>query len=561
MTQFLRAAFLLLLVASHPAFAQLTPPAWGTAQAITSADNIGVVGQVIDTQGNTYVAGVFQTTVTLAAGTVLTSRGSSDGFVAKYSPAGALVWALQAGGPSFDRPAGLAIDAAGTLHLVGNFANSVQVGAQSVSFTSTAPHFYLASITPQGQVSSLRQDGQPVVGTNTGTDASASGIALDAAGNEYVVGYLSGGPLTIGGISLTGPTTAGSRLEYFMAKYSAGTATAQWARQGGRVPQVTGQTFYTPGLVVSPAGEAYLIGTFPTGTATFGALPLPAEFGGFDIGIVKYSAQGTEQWVRRSGGAGMDQARYATLDGNGHLVLAGSFSGSASFGGQALLGSGTSSGGLFVYDALTGAEQWARTITGTTTAYYGDAVTDAAGNLYVVGTFDGNGAAGGTLLTSAGGTDAVVVSYSPQGAFRWQQQSGSATNEMAFSIRLDNAQHLHIAGSFIGTAQLGSTTLTGQSSVNVNVLLAQLAALPLAARTPQVAQQLRLYPNPARGEAQLPSLPTGTQLTLTDALGRTVRPSATAAPMLSLMGLAPGLYHVLATAPDGKQWASRLQVE
>ncbi|MBO2012700.1 hypothetical protein [Hymenobacter negativus] len=561
MTLFLRALFFLLLVAFHPAVAQLAPPTWGPAQAITSVDNLGVVGQVIDAQGNMYIAGAFQTTVTLAAGTVLTSRGTSDGFVAKYSAAGTLVWVVQAGGPSYDRPAGLAIDATGTLHLVGNFANSVQVGTQTVSFAGTSPHFYVATITPQGQVSTLRQDGQPIVATNTGTDASASGIALDAAGNEYVTGYLSGGPVAIGGTSLTGSTAAATRLEYFVVKYNAGTATALWARQGGRVPSVAGQTFYTPALVVSPAGEAYLIATFPTGTGAFGALPLPTEQGSFDVGVVKYNAQGTEQWVRRSGGAGADQARYATLDGSGRLAVASSFSGAASFGGQVLTGTGTRSGALLVFDALSGAELWGRALTGTTTAFYGDAVTDAAGNFYLVGTFDGTGAAGAGALTSAGGTDAVVVSYSPQGAFRWQQQSTGSADEMAFSIRLDNAQRLRVVGSFIGTAQLGSTALTGQSTTNVNVLVAQLAALPLAARVPQAAQPLGLSPNPAHGETLLPLLPIGTQLTLTDALGRVVRPNVTAAPVLSLLVLAPGLYHVLATAPDGRRWASRLQVE
>jgi hypothetical protein len=559
MRHFLRLV-LLLLVVMPSAYAQLTPPAWGPAYALTSADNLGLVGQQVDAQGNTYVAGVFQNSVTLAAGTVLTSRGSTDGFVAKYSAVGTLVWAIQAGGPGYDRPAGLALDAAGMLHLVGNFAGSVQVGPLSVSFTSTAPHFYLATITSQGVVSTLRQDGQPTVPTSTGTDGSASGIAVDAAGNVYVAGYFSGGPVSFGGTNLSA-SAAGARMEYFVAKYGAGTATAQWVRQGGRVPQVAGQVFYTPTLRVSPIGEAYLVGTFAAGTGAFGALPLPAELGGFDLGVVKYSPQGTEQWARRSGGAGLDQARYAALDDNGHLAVAGAFGGAARFGGQTLAGSGASSGGLFLYDAFTGAEQWARVLTGGATAFYADVATDAAGNFYAVGAFDGTGAAGGPALISAGGTDAVVVSYSPQGAFRWQQQSGSAANETAFSVRLDQARRLHVAGTFVGTAQLGPMVLTGQSNVNANVLLAQLAALPLAVRSPRAAQRLSLYPNPAQGAVALPTLPTGTLFTLTDACGRTVYCNAPATPVLSLTGLVPGLYHVRATAPGGQQWTGQLQAE
>lgn len=413
----------LLLLTASPGRAQSVPPAWVQAQLLGSSGPVGFTGQALDAQGNTYITGTFQSPLTLAPGTLLTSAGGTDSFLAKYTPAGALAWVLQAGGPNADRIGGVAVDGADNAYIVGDFTSSLQLsgpaGLQAgVSTSNSSSHLFLAAINPQGRVQWLLQDGMVQAGITSG-NSTAAGIGLDATGNIYVAGTMSGGPLYFGGLALTGSTTTAAR-DYFVVKYQVGTFNAQWARQGGRSAFVSGQTTYTPTLLVAPLGEAYLVGTFATGTGPFGNLPLPAELGGFDVGVVKYSAQGAEQWERRSGGAGFDRARFATLDGYGRLAVAAEFGGSASFGGQALVGTGTRSAALMLYAASTGAEQWAKVLTGTTLAYYGDMVADAAGNFYAAGTFDGVGAAGGAPLASAGGTDAVVGSYTPQGVFRWQ---------------------------------------------------------------------------------------------------------------------------------------------
>jgi alpha-tubulin suppressor-like RCC1 family protein len=72
------------------------------------------------------------------------------------------------------------------------------------------------------------------------------------------------------------------------------------------------------------------------------------------------------------------------------------------------------------------------------------------------------------------------------------------------------------------------------------------------------AARLQLVPNPASGPVQALGLPTGASLALYDALGRLVRPAATA---LNVAGLAPGVYIVRTQAPGQPVQSARLLVQ
>ena len=78
--------------------------ATGLAQTFSAAQATGGIGNdagtaiAADAAGNTYVTGYFSDAVTFGPGQTRTSTGGSDIFVAKYDPAGNLVWVQQAGG-------------------------------------------------------------------------------------------------------------------------------------------------------------------------------------------------------------------------------------------------------------------------------------------------------------------------------------------------------------------------------------------------------------------------------------------------------------------------------
>jgi hypothetical protein len=94
------------------------------------------------------VTGFFNDTATFGAGmaaVTLTSAGSFDVFVAKYDPAGTLLFAVQAGGPGFDLGNGIAVDGAGnslvTVRSGAPFFDTFRAAAVMTVATAAATNF------------------------------------------------------------------------------------------------------------------------------------------------------------------------------------------------------------------------------------------------------------------------------------------------------------------------------------------------------------------------------------------------------------------------------------
>ena len=77
-------------------------------------------GITVDAEGNCYVTGEFTDEARFADRTV-TSRGSMDFVLAKYSPDGKLLWLQTAGGSEIDRGYSVAVDATGNSYVTGHF--------------------------------------------------------------------------------------------------------------------------------------------------------------------------------------------------------------------------------------------------------------------------------------------------------------------------------------------------------------------------------------------------------------------------------------------------------
>ncbi|RYF80409.1 MAG: hypothetical protein EOO03_17400, partial [Chitinophagaceae bacterium] len=119
-------------------FAQV--PAWDWAQKTgNNSNNESTAAIAFDASGNSFVAGNFEGTITLGA-TTLSSNGGRDVYIAKYNPAGLLLWAQKAGGAGFDQVSGLTFDAAGNFLITGQFqsAATFQSNPASGNITLTA---------------------------------------------------------------------------------------------------------------------------------------------------------------------------------------------------------------------------------------------------------------------------------------------------------------------------------------------------------------------------------------------------------------------------------------
>jgi len=114
-----------------------------------------------DSEGNAYIAGWFNATMDFDPAPPdadgphefkLTSNGSHDTFVAKYSPTGKFIWAVQMGdntsGTNNDYAWSLAVDGNGDVLVTGNFLDAGQFGGVSLTSNGSADA-YVAKIRGQ----------------------------------------------------------------------------------------------------------------------------------------------------------------------------------------------------------------------------------------------------------------------------------------------------------------------------------------------------------------------------------------------------------------------------
>lgn len=155
-------------------------------------DNDQALGVAVDAQGNTYITGsTAATNFPLVGPAQNTLKLFGDAFVTKINPAGtAIIYSTYLGGPGDDVGYAIAVDSQGSAYVVGSTGSTafpVTAGAlQTVrgdSGEAFAQDGFAAKLSPSG--SSL------VYATYLGglTFDSAQGVAVDASGRAYVVGY------------------------------------------------------------------------------------------------------------------------------------------------------------------------------------------------------------------------------------------------------------------------------------------------------------------------------------------------------------------------------------
>ncbi|MGN6418718.1 MAG: T9SS type A sorting domain-containing protein [Pseudobacter sp.] len=239
------------------------------------------------------------------------------------------------------------------------------------------------------------------------------------------------------------------------------------------------------GVCTDNSGNVYYIGTFSGSNIDFqpgAGSTLLSSSGIQDIFITKYDASGNFQWAVKAGGTSQDQGIGIAADGT-NVYIAGSFTGSAVFGG---LGSRSATGAsgtdafVAALDASNGNFIWVQVFGAS--AVGGDAAhgvcVDGAGGLYVSGTFNGSATIAGVPLTATGGSggDLFVAKFTAAtGAGVWAVKGGSTAsgdNGTGSAICYHPGLHeLIVGGSFNGSnAIYGAFGLTNTGN-NDAVLL------------------------------------------------------------------------------------------
>jgi hypothetical protein len=300
---------------------------WGLriGSASTSAESGYAVAT--DSVGNAYITGEFRDTPTLGGGTAtVSSAGNTDVLIAKYSPAGTLLWAHRGGAAEADVGRAVAVDRAGACLVTGSFR-----GRATFEGAAGSPPLIVRAGSTSADVFVVKYDadGTPIwgrVGYGPGVKIGR-GICTDRRKDIYLMTYFNDA-LTLPSTPTDSVqlTTTASNRDVVVVKYSP-QGTIQWARPAGGPGLDTGINIAADGQNNIYA-LSYFQGTisFPAGTPS-GPAQSATSAGSSDAIVASYSAAGALRWIRRLGGPGDDLSYGVAPDNAGNLLLTGYFTG------------------------------------------------------------------------------------------------------------------------------------------------------------------------------------------------------------------------------------------
>jgi hypothetical protein len=351
-----------------------------------------------DPEGNVYIAGEMEGTVTFTPGVTLTSNGDNDIFVAKYNTNGYLQWAKKVGGGSkSDKALGISYSN-GNVYLTGRF--DTQGNFSGVTMTAYGgKDVFVAKYSSAGVFQWIKRAG------GSGSDEGAA-ISSDASGNAYVTGWFSG-TANFSGITVT---SAGSK-DAFIAKYSS-SGNIIWVKRAGGLYDDFGR-----GIKTDNSGRVFVTGSFRY-KATFSSTTVTATKAA-DVFVARYDQYGSLQWVKKAGGNYDDEARALALDASSNVIITGDYGFSATFGTKTLTGVDSSEIYFASYDK-SGNFRWAlgagggvdKSPKGTDPEKGLSVATDPYGNVLGSGCYRSSSNFGSTTLSAWENTDIYIVKIS-----------------------------------------------------------------------------------------------------------------------------------------------------
>ena len=300
-------------------------------------------GLDLDSGGNVYLAGYFSDSGSFTSANKAHKTVQGSGytiFLARYSPDGNLAW-VQTGTSNYGGLAygyGVAVDSAANIVYLAALSQSNTMFSSENGIVNTVAgvptwHMVLAQYGMDGNFHWAQ--------TNEASPNSVPyGIAVDAAGNAYVTGWLEGETIFSSAngndIAVGGFSPAQSNGDYpddaFLAKYDKN-GNALWVNHIGAYKAIGN------GVAVSPSGEVSLVGFVgnfdspgeastivtsqpPRKNYILNDLYITDPFNP-DVLIATYNAAGVLERAFRIGHGGSETANGVTYDANGDLYVVG----------------------------------------------------------------------------------------------------------------------------------------------------------------------------------------------------------------------------------------------
>jgi len=272
---------------------------------------------VIDGDGMIYVTGEVTGSIDLGDGNPLTSAGSDDVLLAKFDPAGNVVWGKLFGDAmGTQRGQQIALTKSGQIVVGGTFSSTLNLGGSDLVATNT--DVFVARFDGSGFHAMSRRFAGP-------NYEKLGGLVVDGQDNIVITGSFDSGIDFLG----AGVLASAGQYDVFVAKLQGQTASPIWARSWGDATDQEGL-----GVAVTPADEIVMTGEMK-GAIDFGdAGAIAAQGSATNVYMAKLAADGAPVWAKVFGGAmsGSDWGMFTKV-ANDRILTAGWFSDQIDFGG------------------------------------------------------------------------------------------------------------------------------------------------------------------------------------------------------------------------------------
>lgn len=462
-------------------------------------------GLAVTPTGFAYVTGTFEKTAPFGSLSV-TSRGSSDLFLARYSPDGAVEWVTQAGGSSIDGNGILAPDPEGGVFLGGYFRGSATVGTNVL--TSRASLYdqdvFFARYDSLGNVRWVRQIGSSIA------DADVPGCAavnVTSDGSRYYTNIFLSGHFSyytaVGAVNLTNT----SAQSMYLSKWDVN-GDVQWIRQAaGGNSVIVCNTNPSPSVFVTgsftspsawdatwllsagnsdlflarldsaaaphPASKPAILQSPQSVTAAArSAIQLAVQITGTAPVTYRWRKNGVNlSDVNRVFGSASAQLSISSCQtndaGNYSVVVSSSY------------GSVTSAVAVVTIAPSTPASgpnwNWVRTLGGSSSDSTAALASDASGHVFATGYFQNTNIIGNhTLVAPKNARNIFLARYDAAGLPQWALQAGGEKTDTATGLATDAQGNVYLTGYFNSSnAAFGPYTLTNATPSYTDLFLAK----------------------------------------------------------------------------------------
>ena len=350
------------------------------------------LGIACDRAGNVYIAGLFTSDsiqmggmlLHNANGTAILGTETSDIFVAKISPDGAVVGAKRFGTICNEIASALMIDKSDHLFLAGAFE------CDSVAFDSVVLHnngagnMYVVRMDTNLTVMAARNFGRTA-------PAYANSMCSVANGNFILSGSFEADTIRFDSIALPNFFSAAANPKMFVVKLDSNLH-GLWGDCAGSAGGAHGY-----GVSTDPMGNFVVTGTFSASAIQIDSVILH-NYGSVGVFVAKYDSSGHFLWAKAPRGDNSNYSYTIACDTSGNTYIGGYFNSYyLVFGSDSLVNTWHNPPFLAQYDPV-GNVNWARTSDNMGSGTFKSIHMSGTNNLYLTGDSYGEGIQLGPLL-------------------------------------------------------------------------------------------------------------------------------------------------------------------